>query len=388
MENSAVTLASVLLFMPLVGMLVILFLREDTQLSYIKWSAFATSMLAFGASILMWLGFDASQPGLQLVQRGEWIPSAGISYYVGVDGVSILLILLTTFIMPIAILSSFRAHVLEERGRQKLYYAFMLLLEFAMLGVFMAQDLFLFYIFWEITLVPMYFLIGIWGSDQRIYAAVKFFLYTMAGSILMLLAILYVGINAGTFSVPDIVAGVQSGAISFPFDGIFSTQSFLFLGFLIAFAIKVPVWPFHSWLPDAHVQAPTAGSVILAGVLLKLGTYGIVRFCLPLFPQASVAWAPIVAVLAVIGIIYGAWVSYAQTDVKKLVAYSSISHLGFVVLGIFALNAQGIQGGILQMVNHGISTGGLFLLVGMLYERRHTKAIDAFGGIWKVLPVF
>jgi NADH-quinone oxidoreductase subunit M len=234
----------------------------------------------------------------------------------------------------------------------------------------------------------MYFLIGIWGAEKRIYAAIKFFLYTMAGSILMLLAILYVGINAQTFSLPDIVAGVQSGALVFPFSGIFSTQSFLFLGFLIAFAIKVPVWPFHSWLPDAHVQAPTAGSVILAGVLLKLGTYGIVRFCLPMFPEASVAWAPFVAALGIIGIIYGAWVSYAQTDVKKLVAYSSISHLGFVVLGIFALNGQGIQGAILQMVNHGISTGGLFLMVGMLYERRHTKAIDAFGGIWKVLPVF
>jgi NADH-quinone oxidoreductase subunit M len=264
----------------------------------------------------------------------------------------------------------------------------MLLLEFAMIGVFMAQDLFLFYIFWEVTLVPMYFLVGIWGAEQRIYAAIKFFLYTMAGSILMLLAIIYVGIQAQTFSVPDIAAGIQSGAISFPFDGLFSGQSVLFLGFLIAFAIKVPLWPFHSWLPDAHVQAPTAGSVILAGVLLKLGAYGIVRFCLPLFPEASVAWAPIVGALAVIGIIYGAWVSYAQKDVKKLVAYSSVSHMGFVVLGIFALNAQGIQGGILQMVNHGVSTGGLFLLVGMLYERRHTKDIEAFGGIWKVLPVF
>lgn len=388
MESTGVTLTSVLLFMPLVGMIVILFLKEETQLSTIKWSALGTSLLTFAASLLLWLGFDASQPGLQLVHRVPWIPSIGISYAVGVDGISILLIVLTTFIMPLAILSSFRAHVLEERGRQKLYYAFMLLLEFAMLGVFVAQDLFMFYIFWEITLVPMYFLIGIWGAEQRVYAAVKFFLYTMAGSILMLLAILYVGINAHTFSLPDIVAQIQSGQLSFPFDGLFSTQSFLFLGFLIAFAIKVPVWPFHSWLPDAHVQAPTAGSVILAGVLLKLGAYGIIRFCLPLFPEASVQWAPIVGGLAVIGIIYGAWVSYAQTDVKKLVAYSSVSHMGFVVLGIFALNAQGLQGGILQMVNHGVSTGGLFLLVGMLYERRHTKALDAYGGIWKVLPVF
>jgi NADH-quinone oxidoreductase subunit M len=243
--------------------------------------------------------------------------------------------------------------------------------------------------------VPMYFLIGIWGAEQRVYAAVKFFLYTMAGSILMLLAILYVGGQTGqngqaiTFAVPEIIARVQAGTLNFAFDGLLAgTQSFLFLGFFIAFAIKVPIWPLHSWLPDAHVQAPTAGSVILAGVLLKMGTYGLVRFCLPMFPEASVAWAPYIAVLAIIGIIYGAWVSYAQTDVKKLVAYSSVSHLGFVVLGIFALNEQGIQGGILQMVNHGISTGGLFLLVGMLYERRHTKAMDAYGGIWKAMPVF
>jgi len=388
MESSAISLATVVLFIPIVGLIILLFLREDTQHEQIKWTALGTSLVAFVFSLLLWIGYNPTEPGLQFVQRMEWIPSAGISYYVGVDGLSLLLIILTTFIMPLAILSSFRMHVLHERGREKLYYAFMLLLEFAMLGVFMAQDLFLFYIMWEVTLVPMYFLIGIWGAEERIYAAIKFFLYTMAGSILMLLAILYVGINAGTFSVPEIVAGVQSGAIVFPFSGLFSTQSFLFLGFLIAFAIKVPLWPLHSWLPDAHVQAPTAGSVILAGVLLKLGTYGIVRFCLPLFPEASVAWAPIVATLAVIGIIYGAWVSYAQSDVKKMVAYSSVSHLGFVVLGIFALNAQGIQGGILQMVNHGISTGGLFLMVGMLYERRHTKAINAFGGIWKVLPVF
>jgi NADH-quinone oxidoreductase subunit M len=388
MESSAISLATVVLFIPIVGLIILLFLREDTQHEQIKWTALGASLVTFVFSLLLWIGYDSSEPGLQFAQQVEWIPSAGISYYVGVDGLSLLLIILTTFIMPLAILSSFRAHVLHERGREKLYYAFMLLLEFAMIGVFIAQDLFLFYIFWEVTLVPMYFLIGIWGAEQRIYAAIKFFLYTISGSILMLLAILYVGINAGTFNVQEIIAGVQSGAIVFPFSGLFSTQSFLFLGFLIAFAIKVPLWPLHSWLPDAHVQAPTAGSVVLAGVLLKLGTYGIVRFCLPMFPEASVAWAPIVAVLAVIGIIYGAWVSYAQTDVKKLVAYSSVSHLGFVVLGIFALNAQGIQGGILQMVNHGISTGGLFLLVGMLYERRHTKAIDAYGGIWKVLPVF
>ncbi len=390
METSALSLVTVVLFLPMIGLSVLLFMNDE-QVDNIKWTAFGFSIATFIASLVMWLGFDNSVAGLQMVQRWDFLPQYGISYYVGIDGLSLLLVILSTFIMPLAIMSSFRAHVIEERGRAKLYYMFMLLLEWAMIGVFVAQDLFIFYIFWEVTLVPMYFLIGIWGAEQRVYAAVKFFLYTMAGSILMLLAILYVGFQAGTFAVPEIVAGVQSGALVFPFSGLLagdSVQSFLFLGFLIAFAIKVPIWPLHSWLPDAHVQAPTAGSVILAGVLLKMGTYGIVRFCLPMFPEASVAWAPFVATLAVIGIIYGAWVSYAQTDVKKLVAYSSVSHLGFVVLGIFALNAQGIQGGVLQMVNHGISTGGLFLLVGMLYERRHTKALDAFGGIWKALPLY
>jgi NADH-quinone oxidoreductase subunit M len=390
MESTGLSLVTLVLFLPMVGLTILLFLRED-QTQNIRWTAFGFSLATFFLSLLLWVGFDVTNPDLQMVQRWDFLPLYGITYYVGIDGLSLLLVLLSTFIMPLAILSSFRSGIFAERGREKLYYIFMLLLEWAMIGVFVAQDLFIFYIFWEVTLVPMYFLIGIWGAEQRVYAAVKFFLYTMAGSILMLLAILYLGNAAGTFAVPEIVAAVNSGALVLPFNGLLgleSVQSFLFLGFLIAFAIKVPIWPLHSWLPDAHVQAPTAGSVILAGVLLKMGTYGIVRFCLPMFPEASVAWAPIIATLAVIGIIYGAWVSYAQTDVKKLVAYSSVSHLGFVVLGIFALNAQGIQGGILQMVNHGISTGGLFLLVGMLYERRHTKALDAFGGIWKAMPLY
>jgi NADH-quinone oxidoreductase subunit M len=256
---------------------------------------------------------------------------------------------------------------------------FFLLLETGMIGVFLAMDLFLFYVFWEFTLVPMYFLIGIWGGERRMYAAVKFFLYTMAGSILMLLAILWLGLAGGTFSVPDLIAqGNIPGNVQF----------WLFLAFAAAFAIKVPMWPLHSWLPDAHVEAPTAGSVILAGVLLKMGTYGFLRFNLALFPQAAVQLAPTMALLAVIGILYGAAVSYAQRDVKKLVAYSSVSHLGFVMLGLFALNPQGIQGGILQMVNHGLSTGALFLIVGMIYERRHTRELEAFGGLWKVMPVY
>jgi NADH-quinone oxidoreductase subunit M len=248
-----------------------------------------------------------------------------------------------------------------------------------MTGVFLAQDLFLFYIFWEFTLVPMYFLIGIWGGPRRIYAAIKFFLYTMAGSILMLLAILWLGLYGNTFSLPELVA---KGGID-P-----QTQLWLFAGFGLAFAIKVPMWPLHSWLPDAHVEAPTAGSVILAGVLLKMGTYGFLRFNLSLFPVASINAAPFIAVLAVIGIIYGAMVSYAQKDVKKLVAYSSVSHLGFVMLGLFALNSLGIQGAILQMVNHGLSTGALFLLVGMVYEQTHTRELSVYGGLWKIMPVF
>jgi NADH-quinone oxidoreductase subunit M len=390
MEYTGLSLTTVTLFLPMVGLAVLIgmMLYGRANHSAYKWTAFGFSIATFLASLLMWASFDSSNPNLQLVERAAWLPSYGISYFVGVDGISLLMVLLSTFIMPLAILASFRTEVIHERGREPLYYIFMMLLEWAMIGVFVAQDLVIFYIFWEVTLIPMYFLIGIWGAENRVYAAVKFFLYTMAGSILMLLSILYVGSQAGTFAVPDIVAQIQSGALTFPFDGIFSTQSFLFLGFLIAFAIKVPVWPFHSWLPDAHVQAPTAGSVILAGVLLKMGTYGIIRFCLPMFPEASVAWAPFMGVLAVIGIIYGAWVSYAQTDIKKLVAYSSVSHMGFVVLGIFALNAQGIQGATLQMINHGVSTGGLFLLVGMLYERRHTKAMAAYGGIWKAMPLF
>ncbi len=375
-----ISLVTVVFMLPLVGfVLMLIFARNDDAY---RWGALVTSLVTFGVSLLLVRHFDTSIAGLQMVQKADWITADGftIRYYVGIDGISVWLVLLTTFIMPLAILISFRA--IQERV--PLYYMFMLIMEWAMLGVFVAQDLFLFYVFWEITLVPMYFLIGIWGAEQRIYAAVKFFLYTMAGSLLMLLAILWLGNQAGTFSVPDILAMLKSGELSFST----GTERLLFLAFAIAFAIKVPMWPLHSWLPDAHVQAPTAGSVILAGVLLKMGTYGFVRFNLPLFPEATKTFAPYFAALAVIGIIYGAWVSYGQKDMKKLVAYSSISHLGFVMLGIFSLNPAGIQGGILQMVNHGISTGGLFMIVGVLYERRHTKLMKAFGGIWKAMPLY
>jgi NADH-quinone oxidoreductase subunit M len=363
-------------FFPLLGVLLALFIKPERKNAH-RWVALITSLITFGISIWVLAQFDAGNPELQMVVNKTWIQVAGwnISYYLGLDGLSILLVLLTTLLTPISILSTWSA--VEERVKE--FMLFFLLLEVGMVGVFLAQDLFLFYIFWEFTLVPMYFLIGIWGGPRRMYAAIKFFLYTMAGSLLMLLAILWLGIYQGSFAVPELVA---KGGI--PGD----IQIWLFLAFAAAFAIKVPMWPLHSWLPDAHVEAPTAGSVILAGVLLKMGTYGFVRFNLPLFPQAAARAAPWMALLAVIGIIYGAAVSYAQRDVKKLVAYSSVSHLGFVMLGLFALNPQGIQGGILQMVNHGLSTGALFIIVGMIYERRHTREMDDFGGLWKVMPIY
>ena len=364
-------------FFPLLGAVVLLFINRE-QKDLIRWLAVVFSLATFALSLVMLAQFDARVPGEQLTVVVPWIQvgsSWNINFHLGLDGMSILLVLLTTLLTPIAIFSSWTA--IQERVKE--YMIFFLMLETGMLGVFLSLDLFLFYIFWEFTLVPMYFLIGIWGGSNRIYAALKFFLYTMAGSILMLVAILWLGIYQGTFSVPELAArgGIDPGM-----------QRWLFLAFAAAFAIKVPMWPLHSWLPDAHVEAPTAGSVILAGVLLKLGTYGFLRFNLSLFPDASLYFAPLMATLAVIGIVYGAIVSYPQRDVKKLVAYSSVSHLGFVMLGLFALNTQGIQGAVLQMVNHGLSTGALFLLVGMIYERRHTRDLGEFGGLWTSMPVY
>jgi NADH-quinone oxidoreductase subunit M len=362
-------------FFPLAGVLVLLFINSERKTA-LRWTALVTSLLTFGLALWVLAQFNASDPNLQLVAKYSWIQVAGwtINYFMGIDGLSILLVLLTAFLSPIAILSTWTA--VEERVKD--FMIFFLLLEVGMMGVFLAQDLFLFYIFWEFTLVPMYFLIGIWGGPRRIYAAIKFFLYTMAGSLLMLMAILWLGLYTGTFDLPTML---EKGI---PAD----MQLWLFIAFALAFAIKVPMWPLHSWLPDAHVEAPTAGSVILAGVLLKMGTYGFLRFNIPLFPNASLQAAPWIALLAVIGIIYGAAVSYAQRDVKKLVAYSSVSHLGFVMLGLFALNAQGVEGAILQMVNHGLSTGALFLLVGMIYEQTHTRELSVYGGLWKIMPVF
>jgi NADH-quinone oxidoreductase subunit M len=374
--NSVFHPLTLVTFLPLVGVVILLFVKNE-QKELARWIAMIVSLITFVISIAVLVQFESDLPGLQMEIKLPWITVANwtIYYYLAVDGLSILLLLLTTFLTPLSILSTWKA--IDERVRD--FMVFFLLLEMGMVGVFLAQDLFMFYVFWEFTLIPMYFIIGVWGGPRRIYAAVKFFLYTMAGSILMLLAILWLGIQQGTFSLPDLIA---SGSI--PAD----LQIWLFLAFAAAFAIKVPMWPLHSWLPDAHVEAPTAGSVILAGVLLKMGTYGFLRFNLSLFPEASVRLAWLMALLGVIGIIYGALVSYPQKDVKKLVAYSSVSHLGFVMLGLFALNAQGIQGAIIQMVNHGLSTGALFLAVGFIYERRHTRDMDQFGGLWRVMPIY
>ena len=363
-------------FFPLVGFVIIAFLREEMK-STIRWVALLTSLVTFGLSLWLLAQFNPNNPNLQMTFNPIWAsggPNLQISLGMGVDGLSILMVLLTTLLTPLSILSTWSA----VQDRVKSFMLFFLALETGMIGVFAATDLVLFFVFWEFTLVPMYFLIGMWGGERRIYATLKFFLFTMSGSLLMLLAILYMGLQAGTFYLPDLMARRAQFA---------GASLWLFLAFAVAFAIKVPMWPFHTWLPDAHVEAPTAGSVILAGVLLKMGTYGFLRFNLPLFPEISVQAAPWIAALAVIGVIYGAIVSYTQRDMKKLVAYSSVSHLGFVMLGIFALNQQGISGAILQMVNHGLSTGALFLIVGMLYERRHTRDMAFFGGVWKVMPV-
>jgi NADH-quinone oxidoreductase subunit M len=361
-------------FFPLLGILVVALLPSSNR-NAIRYTALAASLITFGISLWVLSLFDRSNPDLQLVINVPWfqVTSLPVRFMMGLDGLSLLMVLLSTFLTPIAIFSSWTA--IEDRVKG--FMIFFLLLEIGMVGVFLAVDLVLFYVFWEFALIPMVFLIGIFGGQNRTYAAVKFFLYTFAGSVLMLLAILFIGWQSNTFVLPDLIAGREAFA---------SAQMWLFLAFAIAFAIKVPMWPLHSWLPDAHVEAPTAGSVILAGVLLKMGAYGFLRFNIPLFPDAAVQVAPWFAGLGVIGIIYGAAVALAQKDAKKLVAYSSVSHLGFVVLGIFALNAEGISGSILQMVNHGLSTGALFLIVGMLYERRHTREIAAFGGLWKVMP--
>jgi NADH-quinone oxidoreductase subunit M len=375
-----IPLLTLVTFLPGAAGLALLFVPRRS-VGVLRLVSLVVTVLTFACSLPLYFGFDADAIGYQFEENRRWMPTLGVAYHVGIDGISLLLVLLTTFLMPLALVSAWGS--IEDRFKE--FTATMLLLETGMLGVFVSLDLFLFYVFWEAMLIPMYFIIGIWGGPNRVYAAVKFILYTMVGSALMLVAILGLYYQYGaatgryTFDVPVLAQYVMAPGLP---------QNLMFLAFALAFAIKVPLFPFHTWLPDAHVEAPTAGSVILAGVLLKMGTYGFLRFCLPFFPDASLAFGPLVWTLAVIGVIYGAWVSTVQPDMKKLVAYSSVSHLGFVMLGIFTLNQQGLVGALIQMVNHGLSTGALFLMVGMIYERRHSRLIADFGGLWRVVPAF
>jgi NADH-quinone oxidoreductase subunit M len=364
-------LLSVITFLPLLGAVVILLTPSEATKKPI---ALVWTLATFLISLVLWINWEPGQAGMQFAEHVPWAPEFGLYYFMGVDGISLFLVLLTTFLMPIVIYYS-NLYVEENVGA---YLALMLALETAMIGVFLALDLVLFFVFFEFSLIPMYFLIGRWGSGNRVYAAVKFFLYTFVGSAAMVAAILYVYTQTGTFNVVDMAA------IPLPAN----VQTWAFLAFALAFAVKIPLFPFHTWLPDAHVQAPTAGSIILAGVLLKMGTYGYLRFAVPIFPQAAADFGPLIGTLAVIGILYGALVALVQKDIKALVAYSSVAHLGFVMLGIVAMNAQGISGAVLQMVNHGLSTGALFLMVGLLYERRHTRMLDDFGGLWKSIPIY
>lgn len=373
---------SIILLLPLAGALVTSLIPAGSGRA-IRWSGMIFSLLTFGVTSWLFVALDPSHAAMQFVEKHSWIGATDTSYHLGVDGISMLLVALTGFLTPISLLASWTSVTERVKG----FVIALLLLEAGTLGVFLSLDLFLFYVCWEFMLIPMYFIIGIWGGEQRIYAAVKFFLYTMVGSLLMLVAIIWLGSYASTLP-----GGMFTTDLTKLYDIARGTplavQNWLFLAFALSFLIKVPLFPLHTWLPDAHVQAPTAGSVILAGVLLKMGTYGLVRFCLPMFPYAVFTFLPSIAVLAVIGIVYGALVSMVQTDLKKLVAYSSVSHLGFVVLGIFALTEEAMQGAVIQMINHGLSTGALFLLVGMIYERRHTKLIADYGGIARVMPAF
>ena len=377
--NFMTNILNCLLFLPLLGAIVILFVKKENEKT-IKNLAFSFSLLAFILSIFLYYRFNPSESGFDFVIRYSWLKELGISYYIAIDGLSLMLILLTTFLMPISILSSYE----YIKKNQREYYFWLLVLETAIIGVFCAMDMFLFYIFWEAMLIPMYFIIGIWGGENKIYATLKFFIYTMAGSLFMLVSIIFI-----YYSFHN-----QYGYYSFDIFDLYKTNLtgkialFSFFSFLIAFAIKVPIFPFHTWLPDAHVEAPTAGSVILAGILLKMGIYGYIRFLIPLFPQLSYNYAPYIAIFGVIGVIYSSLVAWVQKDIKKMIAYSSIAHLGLIILGVFSFRKEAVSGAILQMLNHGLSTGALFLLIGVLYERRHTRLIESYGGIFKTAPYY
>jgi NADH-quinone oxidoreductase subunit M len=391
MDFGLITLTT---FLPLAAGLVLLFVPGLSD-AMLRRATFVATLATFVLSLELFAGFDPARTGYQFVEHVPWLPQWGVSWFVGIDGVSLLLFVMTTFLMPIAILGSWTDVTKNVRG----YLFCMLFLETGMLGAFVSLNLFQFYVFWEVMLIPMYFIIGIWGGPRRIYAAVKFFLYTMFGSLLMLVAILVLyQLHFQQFGklTLDLVAapGAPGPALldtAVPLTGHapwWSTQTWLFAAFALAFAVKVPLFPFHTWLPDAHVEAPTPGSVVLAAVLLKMGTYGFFRLALPLFPAAAVEFVPVIFALSLVGILYAALVAMVQSDIKKLVAYSSVAHLGYVMLGLFAFNTEGLKGSVLQMVNHGISTGALFLLVGMIYERRHTRQIADFGGIAKPMPVY
>ena len=370
-------LLTIVTFLPLFSVAALLLLKSDDHI-WIRRIALAASVAEFAISLFLLRGFDSANASYQFQEYRAWMPQWNIHYHLGIDGISLFLVLLTTFLTPLSILCSWES----IRENVKGFFIAILVIETAMIGVFVSLDLFLFFLFWELTLIPMYFMIGIWGHERRVYAAIKFILYTMFGSILMLVAILWLYNITGTFDLIEIESALQQSIVLAP-----RTELLLFGAFFLAFAIKVPLFPLHTWLPDAHTEAPTAGSVILAGVMLKLGTYGILRFCLPLFPDAAHRMAPLIGVLAIIGIVYGALVATVQTDLKRLVAYTSVSHLGFVVLGLFAFSTISIQGAIYQMLNHGVSTGALFLGVGMLYDRRHTHEIREFGGLATPMPV-
>jgi NADH-quinone oxidoreductase subunit M len=370
---------SLLVFFPLLGAVVVAMLPERAAALAKQVAAFF-ALAEFGLSLPLWWRVVPGAPGFQFEEMHDWIPAIGATYHLGVDGLSGLLVLLTTFTSLIAVLGAFTA--VEKRVRE--FFALVLALEAGMIGTFLVLDLLLFYVFWEAMLIPMYLLIGVWGGHRRVYAAIKFFLFTMAGSVLMLVAILWL------YNLQRQVTGVATFDLPAYYQLVIppAQQFWLFLAFAFAFAIKVPMFPVHTWLPDAHVEAPTAGSVILAAVLLKMGAYGFLRFAMPLFPNALAETSPWLAALSIVGILYGALVAMVQPDLKKLVAYSSVSHMGFCMLGLFAMNAQGFAGAMMTMLNHGVSTGALFLLVGVIYERRHTRAIADFGGLWKVIPVF